>query len=230
MLKKYIVFIIIVCLCMNLFACQTPFSSQKEFEYEIYDGYVTINRYLGSDINVKIPSQLDNSYVQKIGTEAFYQCVDIVSISLPDTITEIESSAFYKCYSLSAINLTKNIRKIGENPFFRCTSLDSIIVDRENEDYSDIDGVLFNKDQTELIAYPEGKQEVSYNIPSSVISISDGAFGYKTNLKTIFIPSGVTKMPDYNLFIYSEEITLKVESDSAAEQYAKKYDINYIIE
>jgi hypothetical protein len=61
-----------------------------------------------------------------------------------------------------------------EEAFVQCTSLTSIVVDAQNSFYSSVDGVLFDKNQTTLIFYPEGRG--SYAIPGSVTSIGQLAF------------------------------------------------------
>ena len=88
--------------------------------------------------------------------------------------------------------------------------------------------MLFSKDKTELIAYPEGKQETQYTIPDFVTKIRGNVFGYQTHLKEIVVPSSVTEFPNYNIFAYPDEITLIVIPDSAAETYAKEQNIKYL--
>ena len=62
--------------------------------------------------------------------------------------------------------------------------------------YSSEDGVLFNKDKTEIIRYPEGKKNTSYTIPNGVTSIKDGTFNGCKNLTSVTIPNGVTSIDD----------------------------------
>jgi len=66
-------------------------------------------------------------------------------------------------------------------------------VDALNSAFSGLDGVLFNKNQTELIQYPGGKAG-SYTLPSSVTSIGDLAFEFCTALTSILIPDSVTSI------------------------------------
>lgn len=141
---------------------------------------------------------------------------------------KIEPAAFYRCYSLQEITIPDSVCSIGDEAFFRCSSLTSISVNNQNSYYCDIDGVLFNKDKTEMIAYPEGRKTESYIIPNSVKSLSRSPFGYRCRyLKKITIPSSVVEFPDYNMFVYPEDVTLLVEAGSEAEKYAKKQGLNY---
>ena len=84
-------------------------------------------------------------------------------------------------------------------------SLKEILVDEQNAAFCSTDGVLFDKGKTELIRYPAGKVATSYQIPTSVTSVSDGAFTYCCHLKTIAIPKGITKFTDW-VFMYCDNL------------------------
>ncbi|MEO1859954.1 MAG: leucine-rich repeat domain-containing protein [Verrucomicrobiales bacterium] len=60
--------------------------------------------------------------------------------------------------------------------------------------YTDMNGVLFNKEKTVLIAYPAGKTGTNYTIPDSVTSIGQSAFFQCTSLTSITIPDSVTSI------------------------------------
>jgi hypothetical protein len=85
---------------------------------------------------------------------------------------------------------------IGDWAFEFCRSLTSIDVAPNNENYASIDGVLFSKDKTILIKYPEGKDATSYTIPESVTTIGVDAFYGCSDLISVTIPDGVTSIGD----------------------------------
>lgn len=211
-------------------ATNTSFAEEREsdgFTYEVYDTYIKITGCNSTESVVTIPEAIDGKPITVLGEDSFYQKTEIAEIHLPLEIETIEKGAFYRCYALTSITIPETVTQIGTDTFFRCSSLQNITVDIENSKYCDIDGVLFTKDKTELIAYPEGKAETQYTLPNSVTKIDDTAFGYKTNLKIIGIPSSVTELPNYNIFVYPDEITLRVAPDSIAETYAKEHNIRY---
>ncbi len=65
---------------------------------------------------------------------------------------------------------------IGANNLYECENLKRIYVSEENQKYTDVDGVLFSKDKTELIAYPPARTDVDYKIPDEVNKINKDAF------------------------------------------------------
>ena len=83
---------------------------------------------------------------------------------------------------------------IGHGAFYECRSLTGINVEENNQNYCSEDGVLFNKDKTKIIRYPEGKHGSQYVIPNSVTSIGDYAFWMCSSLTSIEVPSSVTSI------------------------------------
>ncbi|MTK52459.1 leucine-rich repeat protein [Paludibacter sp.] len=126
--------------------------------------------------NVVIPSSV--SYcgttfsVASIGNLAFCGSNDLLSVTIPSSITTIENGAFIDTNGLT-----------------------SIVVDASNPNYYSNNGVLFNKQATILISCPEGKSE-SYTIPSGVTIIADSAFIQCDRLTSVTLPSSVTTIED----------------------------------
>ena len=99
--------------------------------------------------------------------------------------------------STSSITIPDSVISIGDEAFTYCINLAEINVGIENANYSSENGILFNKDKTEIVCYPAGKRDVSsYSIPDSVTIIGDGAFKF-TSLTSITIPDGVTSIGRY---------------------------------
>ena len=134
---------------------------------------------------------------------------------IPEGVTTIGDGAFSYCYAIANVEIPSTVDKIGYSVFIKCKKLTAIDVSLNNKNYTSLNGVLFNKEQTEIICYPAGKQETSYIIPNGVIEIEDyafhycekilnieisesvtyigkGAFGYCTNLINVNIPDGIT--------------------------------------
>jgi len=151
---------------VNVFA-----SSGSDFKYEVFgDGYIRITDYTGSDSAIGIPSEINGRTVTGIAKAAFSKKTAVTSITIPSSVSEI-----------------------GDNAFTGCSGLTSILVNSGSLYFSASNGVLFNKDKTVLIAYPNGKAG-TYSIPNTVTSIGYSAFDSCKKLTGITIPDSVTSI------------------------------------
>ena len=133
-----------------------------------------------------------NNGVTSIGRDAFRFCHQLETVTIPNTVTSIGAFAFYDCVKLQTVSLPKSVTWIGKYCFSNCSQLSSISVDKDNENYSSLDGVLYNKNKTELIRYPACKNAESFNMPESLIVIDDDAFAYSRKLKNISFGDNIT--------------------------------------
>ena len=128
-----------------------------------------------------------------IGANAFLGCGSLESVSMNHGVINIGKKAFADCYTLEEIVIPDSVTNIDVTAFDACSQLQSITVDADNESYSSIDGVLYNKAKTTLIKCPEGRSE-SCTIPNSVIRIGENAFNGCMNLESVTIPTSVTSI------------------------------------
>ena len=115
---------------------------------------------------------------------------------VPSTVKEIGNSCFSSCGNLGKIQITSNVEKLATSSFVNQGKLTEINVVGENQYYSSEDGVLFNKDKTEFIKWPQGKSLTEYTVPRTVKTIKASSF-YASNIKSIIIPPSVEKMESY---------------------------------
>ncbi|NCA66552.1 MAG: hypothetical protein EOM87_00660, partial [Clostridia bacterium] len=142
-----------------------------------------------------------NNTVTEIEESAFAGCSGLTTISLPNSMRIVGEKAFESCTLLNTVNVARNVELIAGSAFNYCSALVAVNVNAANVTYMSVNGILFNKTQTAILKYPQGKNSVTYTIPSSVITIGAYAFSACDTLETIIIPTSVTSIGAY-AFIY----------------------------
>ena len=135
--------------------------------------------------------------VISIGRYSFDSCYNLSEISIPDSTFIIGEYSFYNCKNIRMIEIGYNVENIGFLAFGSCEKLTNIMVDSKNKYYSSDDGILFNKNQSEIIQYPCANERKNYNIPNSVTTIGHHAFSDCSNLLNIFFPNSVESIENY---------------------------------
>ncbi len=166
--------------------------------------------------------------VTTIASHAFYDCIYMEKASIPEGITSIGMYAFSRCSRLTSIDIPASVTNMGLGVFHKTQSLTSINVSPDNISYTSDNGVLFNKQRTELIKYPTGKTDNLYTIPDSVVTVAMyGFFGSDSltgvvignnvaalgessfvgsGIKTVFIPKNVTSI-EHRAFAQCHELS-----------------------
>lgn len=202
----------------------------SDFEYTIENGECTINGYWGDSGRIVIPESIEDCPVTMLGENAFAyfyypEHTDVSVIEIPDTVNSIHPDAFYRSELISTINVSSG-----------------------NTKYTSVDGVLFSKDKTRLLAYPGSKDSLIYNVPEGteiiggnaftnamttfivklpegLTTIETGAFEYADSIHSVYIPASVTSIGDYTFDEYN--CTIYGNSGSYAESYALENDIEF---
>lgn len=121
-----------------------------------------------------------------IAGSAFENYSAITSINLPSSLKYIGEAAFYGCSQLNTITIPASVERMGRSVFQQAVSK-SINVDENNPYFCSVDGVLYDKDKTTLLACPRGKTGNLTSIPATCRTIALGACDY-TSLSSISIP------------------------------------------
>lgn len=151
------------------------------YQYKVLDdNTICISRYIGDETNATIPAKINGLTVTTIGKNAFVQ-TGLGCLHIPASITDIKPNTF------------------------KFSSFNKIEVDKNNLNYTSINGVLFSKDKTVLLAYPKENSATSYIIPDGVKIIESTAFMGTSNLNSIVIPDGVTTIKE-NAFYFCSNL------------------------
>ena len=138
-----------------------------------------------TDRTLIIPERSPNGeQVISIGEDAFNGIIAIDEVFLPDTLISIGENAF-RGSGICAVSIGSAVITVGDGAFAECTALTCISVSPANAMYASVDGVLFDREMSELICYPSGKTSRRYTLPHSVTRIAPYAFSSCGSLKEV---------------------------------------------
>ncbi len=235
-------------------------NSSSVFTYEVRSSNTAYITGLVLDEGITeltIPEEIDGYTVTGIADGAFSTNHNLVSVYLPDTVTYLGEKAFYYNDALKSIRLSESLTTIGancfawnksleeieipasvttinSNVFCYCDVLSAIHVAEDNQIYTSMDGVLFDKDMVTLLIFPAGKSnnvssleydessylsqlETDYLIPDGVECIAGWAFA-GVDLHSVTFPDSVTEIQSYafyNTYIYSVELPTNMTTVSS---------------
>lgn len=131
--------------------------------------------------------------VKQLGSHVFSGCTALTSVSMPAIESITGSEVFYNCSF--ALNLPKTLTNISSDAF-RGNNFTSITMESGNANYTSVDGVLYDKNITKIVAFP-AKKGGTYTIPGTVTKIPSYTFPCNTTLDELVIPATVTSFADY---------------------------------
>ena len=171
---------------------EVPFRELPEgiSSVQVTDGITAIpdDAFCGCEtlVDVTLPQT-----VRTIGKRAFGRCVNLARINIPEGVISIGDCAFLMCSSLTRLSIPDSVTSIEGNPFRHLAA--EILVSSDNPTFSVVDGVVFNKDGTRLIACPCNKAG-AYEIPDGVLEIGFHAFENCNDLTAVTIPESVVSI------------------------------------
>ncbi len=144
---------------------------EKDFLYNILSNdTIELVKYTGSAETVKIPSQIDGKTVVSIGSAVFSYKENLREVTIPASVTKLSSDIFDHCDRLT-----------------------NIFADPDHVTYVSEDGILFNREKTELVRYPEGRSG-NYTVPSGIVKLGIGAFARCTQMPEVTLPDGLEEI------------------------------------
>lgn len=156
----------------------------------------TTDDFTKSSVKVTWSDHYHTEYVTAISMDQSGFAINNDALYLfDDSFTESDLSSTER-QDITTVYLSKKATNINYTTLKSCYSLKHIIVADDNPTYSSLDGVLYNKKQTEIIYVPRTKNG-EIVIPDGVTSIGDSAFCDCSSLTSIIIPDSVTSIGNY---------------------------------
>ncbi|MBO4729614.1 MAG: leucine-rich repeat domain-containing protein [Spirochaetaceae bacterium] len=154
--------------------------------------------------SITIPSS-----VESIGDEAFMYSSNLTQIIVDENNTNYKSinGVLYSkdesvliCYpaqkSARSFMVSENVKTIAKGAFCGIANLEEFFVEKDNDYFKAVDGVLYNKDGTLLVSYPSNRQAAAFVVPDGTESIAELAF-YRCKLKNLTFSGNTKTICDY---------------------------------
>ena len=119
-------------------------------------------------------------------------CEKLDNVEIPNTVQVIDNYTFSYCSSLKNIRIPASVKELYGSSFSN-TAIETFEIDEDNPYFTVVDGVIFSKDMTKLVAFPPNSDKKEYTIPSTTKTIRKGAF-MDSKLRYINIPDSVTRI------------------------------------
>ncbi len=109
--------------------------TEGDFAYSVSEdqGSVTVTQYNGEGGAVVIPDTLGGLPVTGIAGWTFFNCADMTSVEIPDTVTAIGNNAFNNCSGLTAVTLPKALKTLDSGAFGGCSGLTEVTIPEGTE-------------------------------------------------------------------------------------------------
>ncbi len=198
---------------------ESKIKTVNDYLFYTCDGVNYLLGYMGKDTNLTLPESY-NGENYEIYDYAFNKRNDIMSVTIPDSVTAIGSSAFWDCDNLTSVTIGSDVTSIGDHAFDLCpikhasipasaiyyipkTKLETVIItsgdsigDEAFRDCDNLTSVTIGNSVESIgdFAFWDCDNLTSVTIGNSVESIGDFAFRDCDNLSTITIPDSVTSI------------------------------------
>ena len=153
---------------------------------------------------------MSNASIDEIKVCALCRCFALTIITLPDWVAKIHPLAFLDCPCLTSINISKN--KVAKHPFVSENDafIEFVLLLDLNAQpsFTSENGVLFNREKTKLIRYPQGRQG-AYIIPDTVSTIGCFAFYECRGLTSVKNSDSIEHIGDF-AFAHCKNLTTKL--------------------
>ena len=197
------------------------------------DSYTITGLLDESKTSITIPSMIKGRSVTRIASNAFYQCSNLSTISIPYTVTSIGDYAFGGCSALESMRIPDSVITVGDDIFQGCSSLEYVIVHwKENEKPDGWSASWLGNDDIP-IGYDGKRPVVEGNLEAIKFTLNADKTAYKVSglnsdykdITEIIIPSEYEGLPvkeiASNAFYYDSQLEVVVIEEGLEKGHAE---------
>lgn len=137
---------------------------------------------------------------------------EIKSVVVADGVTKLSGAMFDGLTAATAVSFGSKVSGLDGNMLGLAHALESITVSDKNASYCVKDGVLYSKDMTTLVRYPESKAGTAFTVPDGVKVIGSDAFSSCNNLTSLTLPTSVTTLERFSVYACENLKSIKLPS------------------
>ena len=177
-----------------------------------------------------------NEGIEYIGTRAFFGCINLVEVKIPDSVKEMGVRTFYGCKSLENVKIGRGVKTIPEYAFYGCAGLKTLDIARgvetieryafrNCENLTDVilrDGIV----TIERFAFADCKNLNGIALPETLLTLEAFAFRNNIGAKSVIIPGGISELGEHAVY-GNGSATIYCESASAPITWSKAWNSSF---
>ena len=210
-MKKISILITFMIAIGILFSCGITASAanvytEGGFSYTVSSNGTATITAIDSSVTGKVvvPSTIGGYDVKYFG-DTFKNNTRVTSVVLSEGIVSISYYAFSGCVNLEYIYIPATVTSVNKEAFVNTEALKTIEVNVDNSKYLSENGILYNKDKTEILRCPSAISVEKFTFPNSVTKIGAFCFYGNTNIKEVEMPEKLTEIGEKAFYESSVE-------------------------
>ena len=190
-MKKSLSLILAVLLACGMIVSGAVAEEKNLYQYKVKaDGTAVITGINDTSIeSLNIPAEIDGYKVTSIGDFAFYNCQDLLTVTIPEGVETLESLALVGCSMLESISIPDSLVSVGDS-MFRSERLMDVKVSPDHPVFAVENRALINKQDMTLIRFLGFEITGEYEITQGIRTIGEGAFSF-SRFSSIVLPDSV---------------------------------------
>ena len=168
------------------------------------------------DKNNPYYSVQNNMLLNKDKTILYDTPRNLLVLKIPPTVKTVNLSKNFNIKNLKRIVIPKSVNEIDEFLYVNHITLEEIEVEKGNTKFTSLDGVLYNKDLSEMIFYPTNKQDKTFVMPNTVKVMNSYFITQNSNLESITLSKMLKPSKDYNFHFSKSLKEIKAQKDNVS--------------